>query len=478
MFEDWENYQEDDEALELVKRYRDNLLQNNPVYFDLVEYECIIDYFIDQFNYTDAISAVKSALVHHPFSSSIRLRQIQLLIETGKPAKALGLIRSLESAESANHEVFLVKGLALNLTGKFREAKTNFDLAIRLCPENREDVSYKIAQSFMQIEKNTHAIKYLLLAHYFNPESLMVLYDLAVSYGKMDQPEKSIEYYNKYLDQDPFAEHVWNNLGLIYTAADDIGRAREAFDFATALNPQYYSAYYNKADLYAYNHNLKEAIEVYHDLLMLDPSNTRALCELGNCFEESGKFQDALKAYNQAILVSTDCSDAWFGKGMVHFKQKKYRPAISAYKKAIGYQPTNADFWFMLGEAYSRAKKFDQAIHAYSTATELNPLDFEAWMACAQLHFRIKRLGEAINMLISLYNQNHENPTLNYRLAAYHAYEGDYSNACRYFEKAIKLNYQEHIEMFRQYPKTKAVQGFRNLLNEFLHSGPVYRKIK
>jgi len=125
MFADWDNYQEEDESLEVVKRYRDMLLHKSHAYFDLFEYEFIIDYFADRFNYKDAIDAVKHALNHHPYASSIKLRYIQLLIETGKPARALGMIRCIGEAEASNYELFLAKGIALNLTGKFREAKKN-----------------------------------------------------------------------------------------------------------------------------------------------------------------------------------------------------------------------------------------------------------------------------------------------------------------------------------------------------------------
>lgn len=477
MFGNWENYQEEDESLEVIKRYRDMLLYNSNAYFDLYEYEFIIDYFADRFNYKDAIGAVKHALNHHPCASSIKLRYVQLLIETGKPAKALGMIRCIGEDEASNYELFLAKGIALNLTGKFREAKKSFDHAIRLSKDSREEVAYNVAQSYMQIGKHPHAIKYLLLAYKFNRENLLVLYDLAVTYGKLERPEKSIEYYNKYLDLDPFAEHVWNNLGLVCASVEDFNRAREAFDFAMALNPQYFSAYYNKADLHIYNNDLPGAIAVYQDILLFDSSNTKALSELGNCYEECGRYVEALKAYDSAIIISCDCSDAWFGKGLVYFRQKKYRLGISSFKKAIEFQPGNADYWFMLGEAFARTRKLDQAIRAYSKATELNPLDFEAWMACAQVMFRKKRIGEAIHILIQLYQQNHENPTLNYRLAAYHAYQSDYTNACKYFDKALKLNYHEHGEMFRLYPKTKIVQGFKILLEEHLHSDPVFRKI-
>jgi len=468
MFSDWNNFNEDEEILDVIKRYQDMLVQNNNDFFDLSEFECIIDYYADQLNFKDAIKAVKLALRLHSYSSSLKLKYIQLLIETGKPGKALGLIRSITDAESTNCELFLAKGFALNLTGKFQEAQLNFNQALKLCIENKDDMAYSIAQSFIQVEKISDAIRYLLLACEFNRENILVLYDLAQSYEKLDQFEESIHYYLKYLDLDPFAENVWCNLGMLYSNMEDAGKAHEAFDFAIALNPNYYSAYFNKAELFIYDNNLDGAISVYTDLLNQDGANIRALCELGNCFEESGNYPQALHSYNQALLISQDCADAWFGKGMIHYRQKKFRLSISSFNKAVNLQSANSDYWFMLGEAFTRIHKLDQAIMAYSKAAELNPYDFEAWMACAHILFRKKRFGEAVTMLISLYQRNQENPTINYRLAAYHVYLRDYANACKYFERGIRLNFPEHKEMFKLYPKTKAFSAFHSMIENHL----------
>jgi tetratricopeptide (TPR) repeat protein len=466
MFADWDNMLEEDDSLEVVKRYQDMVDRQDSSFFDLYEYEFIVDHYIEQLRFKEAISAVRRAMDQHPYASSLKIRYVQLLIETGKPARALGIIRRMGQSEAINYEFYLAKGVALNITGKHQEAAIDFEQAIRFCTGNLEELTYNIAQSYVQIGNHAHAVRYLLRAYSLNSDNVLVLYDLALTYEKLGYPARSIEYYKKYLDLDPFAEHVWNNLGLLYASMEDFDNAMMAFDFAIAINPLYYSAYYNKSDLYIFNNRMPDAIGVYKELLEHDGSNTKALCDLGNCYEESGSFPEALRAYEKALGISADFAEAHFGRGMVYFRLKRYRLAVAAFRKAVNLQRENSDFWFMLGEALMSMKRFDQAIGAYTRASELNPFDFEALMACAQILFKKKRVGEAIHMLVRLYQHNHENPTLNYRLAAYYAYQLDLVNACRYFEKALRLNFQEHAEMFRSFPKTRAVQAFRKMLED------------
>jgi len=470
MFADWDDYINDDEVLDLVKRYHDMRCNNMVIFFDLCEYEIIIDYYLNEYNYQEAIIAIKLALVQHPYSLSLKLKHIQVLIETGKPARALSIIRSIEEIDQTNEQIFLLKGIALNLTGKYPEALRCFNKSIRLCNEGKDEIAYSIAQSLIQINQFYAANKYLLLSHRHNDNNVLTLYDLAMNYERLDLPEKSIQYYLKYLDVDPFSENVWCSLGLLYIKTHRFAEAIEAFDFAVAINPNYYTAYFNKADVLINRCDHAGAIELYLQVIEQDPANTRAMCRLGDCYEEIEKFAEAIKSYNRAISCCKSCSDAWFGKGLVFLKLKKYNQSLAAVKKALQSEPGNADYWFMLGEIFSRLRRFAHAVDAYRKAVQINPYDHEAWLACAQILFRKKRICDAIDILGQSYKHIHENPTLHYRLAAYHTYQQDYKNAIKYFERGLELNYTEHQEMFQLFPKTREHGFFYNLIEKHLHT--------
>lgn len=470
MFSEWDDYIGDnDDILDLVKRYNSMLNDNRIHYFDLDEFENIIDFFLNDCNYKEAVTAINLGFKLHPCSLSLKLKYVHLLIETGKPSKAFGIIRQVEKAEPMNYQLHLLKGYALNITGKNREALKSFERAIDLCDENRDEVAYSIAQSFLQTSQYYIANKFLLLAHQLDSSNVLTLYDLAENLDRLDLPEKSLEYYSKYLDIDPYAEQVWNNMGMLYCRTGRFQQALEAFDYATAINPYFFTAYLNKADALAMQNDYSGAVEAYREILKRDAGNTKALCCLGDCFEEMHKYSEALKTYNHAISLSPDCSEAWFAKGLVLLKIKKLNQSIVAIKKALLYEPDNADYWFMLGEVYSRLHKDMQAVGAYKEAVKINPFDDEAWLACAQVLFSKKKICEAIDILRESYAHINENPTLHYRLAAYHIYQQDFDTAMMHFESGLKLNYNEYHEMFRQFPKTRECGFFYTLIEKHQH---------
>src|SRR5512133_2376535 len=244
MFGDLDNFYDDEETLDLMKRYKEMLRHNNNQFFDLYEFESIINYFADQYNFKDAIKVINLAIRQHPDASLLKLRYAQLLIEISHPAQAIRILKSLGEDDSLNHELYLAKGIAYNMTGKFNEAKASFSKSLELCDDLKDELAYNIAQSYMQFNMYSVAVKYLVAAYHYNPTNILVLYDLGLSYDKLNDPEKSLSFYQKYLDLDPFAEHVWNNMGVIHSKTGNYDKAIDAFDYAVSINPQFLPAFF------------------------------------------------------------------------------------------------------------------------------------------------------------------------------------------------------------------------------------------
>jgi len=477
MFADWEDYGDENEELDLVKRYTDFRDNGRTGFFDADEYECIIDHFINEYNYRDGLSAISMALSQHPLSVSVRLRHTQILIETGKPAKALRIIKRIEQFEQYNYHIFLFKGISLLLTGRKREASFNFKKAISLSGENRDDTGYSIAQSFIQVDMYEEAIDYLLLSHESNENNFMTIYELAQCYNKTGLHEKSILYFRKYIDIDPFAENVWNNLGQVYSKSGEFEMAKDAFDFAIAINPNFYSAYLNKADVFVLMNDFGNAVALLNDNIERDPENLKAICALADCYQEMEEYKIAVDKYDKVLSIFSGYSDALFGKAVVLYKLKKFGQAVASIKQALEIEPDNPDYWFILAEVYTRQKKFNAALEAYQKTVQINPLDHEAWLACAQLLFSRRKINEAIEFLGLSYKHINNNPTLHFRLAAYYTYSKNFTEAGKHFEKGLSLNYQEYKEMFRQFPKTKGYSFFYNIIEKHIGADHKYYTI-
>ena len=48
----------------------------------------------------------------------------------------------------------------------------------------------------------------------------------------------ALNIYLKYLEEEPFSDSAWYNLGIIYNKLDLFEKAMEAYDYALAINSQ------------------------------------------------------------------------------------------------------------------------------------------------------------------------------------------------------------------------------------------------
>ncbi len=437
-------FQEDGDLQEIIGRFENMLNFTEAYFFDVHEFERIIDHYLDTNHFSKAIDAVRYGIKQHPGSTSLLLKEAQVYAEKGESVKALEMVNVLERIEESNNEVYMLKGMILNQLGKVTEAEASFEKAINLSYENLEDILYDIALSFEYINQYKIASGYLEKAHEKNPEKLNILYDLAYCYDRMHDFDRSIKFYEIYLDHEPFSENVWYNLGLLYFKKENFSKAVECYDFAIAINDQYSSAVFNKANALANLGAYEEAVETYKECILLEPENVLAHCYLGESLEKLENYQEAIEWYLKSTKIDPAYAEGWYGIAVCNLFLKRYDDALYYASKAISQDPENPDFWFTLGNVHAHLGSHTDAIKAYSRTTELDPYDDEAWLNLAHLHFIQGDTGKAISVLKDAYSYTFDIPIVNYHLAGYHYLIHKPEQALKFFEKGLKLDYAAH----------------------------------
>lgn len=459
MQESYDHYFEEESLYQAINRFEDMIKSNTTCYFDVCEFEVIIDYYLDQHNFRHAEEAINTGLNQHPQAYEIKFRLAQLYIQSGKPAKGLRLLRNIENIEATNSEFYLLKGTALNILGKLEEAKQAFDEAIMHASDGKDDVIYNIAYSHINSRNYKVALKYLELAYEVNPLNTSVIQEIALVCERMDQLEKSAEYYQKYLDIDPFSDNVWLSLGIAYSSLNKTDKALEAYDYAIAIRPHNISALFSKANTLVNIGRNKEAVTTYNEILDFDPDNVQALTYIGECYEKMAFFKRSEYYFKRAIELDESFSDAWYGLGISYFQQDNCKLALGYFQKANKIDPENADFWFMLGEVYRKLNNLEKSAESYNRVIELDPNDYEAWITRAELSFKENNdLKGAIRIMTKALEYNPDISVINYQLATYYFFNNQSKQAFRHFEKGLSINFLEHFDYLKALPQKSARQ--------------------
>ncbi len=468
MSEEKDSFYNDNGVADLVKRFEDMLSANSTgYYFDVIEFEEIIDHYLNLGKINRAWRAVQHALKQHPSSTIVQLKNAVILIEKAQPLESLKILKTIEKIEVSNPEVNLTKGLALIRLGKIRDAVREFDRAIQLTGEEKSEIMFNIAMALEQQNHFNTAIKYLMQAYELEPDNLSYIYDIAYCYERTDQLEKALDYYNRFLDIDPFSENVWYNMGVIYNRLEDYRRAIDAYDYAIALDSEYASAYFNKANTLANNDSYESAIEVYGELLFLEDNNEQVICYLGECYEKLEQWDKALEHYSKALIIKPDYADAWIGMGLVMYSQGAYKESLRHIEKALELFPENPEYWYSLGNVRLKLNDFDDAINAYRKAVNFDPQDSDSWINMAETFLVIKSKSNAIITLEEAIRINPGNALFNYRLAAYHLMNSNFEKADHHLRIALSLDYDQHKEFFAYYPRASRNKDIKKLVKAF-----------
>ncbi len=463
-------FQEDGELQDILGRFENMLNQLEAYFFDVHEFERIIDHYLDTNHFTKAIDAVQFGINQHPGSTTLLIKEAQVYAEKGESAKALKRVNTLEHIEESNIEIFMLKGMILNQLGKVKEAKVAFEKALDLSYENHEEILYDIALSFEYINQYKIAVGYLEKAYKRNPEKLNILYDLAYCYDRLHEFDRSIKYYEIYLDHEPFSENVWYNLGLLYFKKENFNKAVECYDFAIAINDQYSSAIFNKANAQANLGEYEAAVKTYQECILIEPENVLAHCYIGESLEKLENYQEAIQWYEKSTVIDPSYSEGWYGIAVCYLFLNSYNDALYFVNQAISKDEENPDFWFTLGNVHTHLGSQTDAIKAYSQTTELDPYDDEAWLNLAHLNFTLGETEKAITVLKDSYSYTFDIPIINYHLAGYHYIIDKSDQALKFFEKGLKLDYADFRSVGKISPELLEDPDYNELMEKYIPS--------
>ncbi len=287
MEEEKYGYSWEEEVKQAVQKFERMTRNNESYFFDVIEFESIIDYYIESNNSAKAYEAAALATRQHPNSVSIQLRKARVLLDKGRAVETLKILKRLENIEPGNHEIYIAKGTAMGMLGDIQGARKMFDYALSLDSDDAANILFSIVSVLQNLNYYEQVIPYLLMLISKEPDFKSHLYDLAYAYEKTEDFTNSIACYLNYLEEDPFSDSAWYNLGIIYNKLDESEKAIEAYDYALAVNSQNTFALFNKGNILSNMERYDEAIPVYHEYLENEPDSFEAMNYLAECLREN-----------------------------------------------------------------------------------------------------------------------------------------------------------------------------------------------
>lgn len=407
-------------ADDLVNRYEQMLASNASYYFDVDQFEEIIEYYCDASKFYKALEVIEYAYTLFPDNTTIMLRETQILAGMGHLTRALNRLKSLEKFEPKNEEVLLTMASIYSQLREHPKAIQLFKKVLELGGDEYADEIYlEIALEYENMERFDKAIETLLEALAMKPDNEILLYELAYCYEATDRIAESVEFYQKFIDQYPYNFAAWYNLGNALQKLEQLEDALDAYDYCIAVQSDFAPAYYNKAHALFKLERYNEAIQILEESYAVEQPQAPVYCHIGECFEKLGELDKALFYYRKSLQTDEGYADAYLGIGVVMDLQSKTIDSLSYIEKAIELEPENADYYLFQVEMLKKLKRIDEAEAITESLMTRFADNEDVWLDHSDVLFLKSDMLGAIKIINEGWQKVPQSTALGYRKVAY-----------------------------------------------------------
>lgn len=327
-----------------IIKFESMINSNKFLFFDSEEFESIIIYYLESGNSSMANKAIKMAIEQYPKNTSILLLKVEALIFENNIEEAEKIIDSLYEIDRNNSEIIIQKSRILSKRKKHSKSINLLKKISKDC-EFYSDALVMIGKEYLFIDNFENAKE--KFKEYIKNHQLdyAVLNNLLYCFDALGNTDNTINYLNDFLEENPYCEVAWHQLGKQYLKKELFKEALTSFDFAIISDDSFVGAYLEMGKVLEKLNKINQAIEQYEIVTKIDEPNPFALYRIACCHNKLGNIELAISYYNKTVEEDPIHDSAWMSLATSYYKQKDYLEAKNHLIKAIEIDSENIKYW-------------------------------------------------------------------------------------------------------------------------------------
>ena len=382
-------YRQNREELKALLLKFENLKAGLPNSFiEEDDFERIIEYFEDKEQFVQVLQVCEVATVQYPYSATLLFLKSNALIVLRRYPEALESLEQAELLDNNDTTLYILKTdvyLALDQQGKaagvLEAAIENFD------GDEKLDLLFELADVYDDYENFEKVFDCFIEILKLDPNSEEALYKICFWTDFTGRNEESIRIHQFIIEEYPYNELAWFNLGAAYQGLKLHEKAIDAYKFAVAINEKFDYAYRNMGDANIRLRKYKEAIENLEKVLELARPESVIYEAIGHCYDKLLNFPQARFNFKKASHLNPEDSQLHYKIATTYMNEGSWQSAVKQLLIATRLHRMQPDFNLALGQCYMQMNNFDEAITYFGNVVRVRPKNINGWQELLKCMF-------------------------------------------------------------------------------------------
>lgn len=377
----------------------ESMLKTDDVYFfDAEDFEDIIHHYLNNGKISLAKKGIKIGLQQHPASIELKLLQVEVMVFENNLPAAEKLLDELQSVDANNEEIYIQRA---NIYSK----KDNHEGAITLLRQALEnttdsiDIYALLGMEYLFLDDFKLAKESFMKCVAFDEQDYSSLYNVIYCFEYLEDFDGAIVYLNEYLEQNPYCEVAWHQLGKQYYCKEMYSEALAAFDFAIISDDSFIGAYFEKGKVLEKLGQYKDAIENYETTISIEDPTSHAFLRIGKCYEKLKNTEMAKYYFYQTVHEDPMLDKGWLAITNFYYRIKNYEKSLFYVNKALNIDGGNPLYWKKCAKIHVALDDLDQAYFAFKQSVDLGNYELDTWLKWAEVAQQNSDLDSALQIL-------------------------------------------------------------------------------
>jgi tetratricopeptide (TPR) repeat protein len=463
-----------DEIRELIRQFQNLKSGRGNSFLEEDAFEKIIDYFDDIEDIPQALEAVEMGIDQYPYSAMLNIKKADLLIATRRYLDALEVLNHAELLDSNDINLYILKTdvyLALDQQEKAVELLEN---ALSLFDgQERIEMLFELADVYDDYEEFDKIFDCLKLILEQEPTNEEALYKICFWTDFTSRNEESIKLHQQIIDEHPYSELAWFNLGAAFQGLKLYEKSIDAYKYAVAIDEKFDYAFRNMGDAYIRLRKFKDAIEALERVLELSRPEDVIYEAIGHCYDRLKNYAQARFYYRKASHLNQEDSKLFYKIACTYINEGQWNTAVKQLQTALQMHRLQPEYNLAMGECKMQLGEYKEAIQFFSNVVAQRPRNISSWEALIRCLYIGEYYDEAVEQVAAAIRHTDNKPIFTFYLSAIYfamgsskegliQLENGMNKSPKLLKKLVDLNpailqHQQVVDLVARYKKNRAI---------------------